>query len=132
MEKAIEVTCAIIIKNGRILATQRSDVMTFPLKWEFPGGKIKNGESAEDCIRRELKEELEIEVFIERKLSPSFYSGNSFSILLIPFIARFRLGKINLIEHKAAKWVNKTEMRDLDWAPADLPIVNLIISSNFI
>jgi 8-oxo-dGTP diphosphatase len=64
--KHIHVTCAIIEKDGKVLSTQRSESMSMPLKWEFPGGKIKAGESPSECLHRELQEELGVEVEIGR------------------------------------------------------------------
>ena len=69
--KHIHVTCAIIEKDGKVLSTQRSETMSLPLKWEFPGGKINDGERPEDCLSRELHEELGIAVVISRSLDPS-------------------------------------------------------------
>lgn len=64
----ITVVCAIIIKDGKILITQRSEFMSLPLKWEFPGGKLEDYESPEECLRRELKEELNINIHVLEKL----------------------------------------------------------------
>lgn len=83
----IDATCAIILYNNCILVTQRSEKMALPLKWEFPGGKLNKGESDEECILRETKEELNIEIEIIDKLTNSAYDYGTFSINLIPFIA---------------------------------------------
>lgn len=70
----LKVTCAIIIVKDKILVTQRSEKMKLPLKWEFPGGKIEGNESEIDCVKREIKEEINIEIEIIRKLSNKSYS----------------------------------------------------------
>lgn len=120
----IEVTCAIILINKKILVVQRSEKMNLPLKWEFPGGKIENGEDDEDCIKREIHEELNIKVDLISRLTPSHYNYPNFSIELIPFIAKYLDGEINLIEHKQYLLLEKEKLKGLDWAEADIPILN--------
>ena len=119
----INVTCAIILINGKILVTQRSEKMKLPLKWEFPGGKLEINESEIDCINREIKEELNIEIEVLKKLSNSIFDYGTFKINLIPFIANYISGEILLSEHKDYKLLDKSELLNLDWAEADLPIV---------
>jgi 8-oxo-dGTP diphosphatase len=123
MSNIINVTCAIIVIENKILVTQRSEKMKLPLKWEFPGGKLEENESEIECIKREIKEEINIEIEVLRKLSNSIYDYGNFKINLIPFIAQHILGEIKLIEHKDYKLLHKTELLSLDWAEADLPIV---------
>ncbi len=120
----IKVTCAIILFNRRILVVQRSENMKLPLKWEFPGGKIENGEEEEDCIRREIKEELNIIIDLITRLSPSHYDYPTFSIELIPFVANYFDGEIKLAEHKQYLLLEKEDLAKLDWAEADIPILN--------
>ena len=119
----INVTCAIILINGKILVTQRSEKMKLPLKWEFPGGKLEINESEINCINREIKEELNIEIEVLKKLSNSIFDYGTFKINLIPFIANYISGEILLSEHKDYKLLDKSELLNLDWAEADLPIV---------
>jgi len=123
----LQVTCAIIENNGKILCAQRSEKMKLPLKWEFPGGKIEEHESLEACLKREIREELGIEIEILEQL-PSFkhsYSAN-FSIELFPFRCKIINHEIQLAEHKQIKWLSLEKLKDLDWAEADVPIVNYI------
>ena len=82
----INVTCAIIVFNGKILVTQRSEKMILPLKWEFPGGKLEENENDIDCVKREIKEELNIEIEVLKQLSNSIYDYGTFKINLIPFL----------------------------------------------
>ncbi len=117
------VTCAVILKGNKILVTQRSESMLLPLKWEFPGGKIEHNESEEECIYREIKEELNIEIEIIKKLRESIYDYDNYSIRLIPFLANFTSGEIRLSEHKSFLWLQKEELNNLDWAEADISIV---------
>jgi 8-oxo-dGTP diphosphatase len=119
----INVTCAIILFENKILVTQRSEKMKLPLKWEFPGGKLENSESEIDCIKREIKEELNIEIDVLKSLSNSIYDYGNFKINLIPFISNYVSGEIILSEHKDYKLLDKSELLNLDWAEADLPIV---------
>ena len=123
MLNIINVTCAIIVIENKILVTQRSDKMKLPLKWEFPGGKLEENEAEIDCIKREIKEEINIDIEVVKKLSSSIYDYGSFKINLIPFIAKHVHGEIKLTEHKDYKLLQKTELLSLDWAEADLPIV---------
>ena len=119
----INVTCAIIYLNNKILVTQRSEMMKLPLKWEFPGGKLEDGESEIDCVKREIKEEINIDIEVLAKLSNSIFDYGVFKNNLIPFIANYVSGEIILSEHKDYKLLDKTELLNLDWAEADLPIV---------
>lgn len=119
----LKVTCAIIIKEGRILVTQRSEQMKHPLKWEFPGGKLNQNESEEDCIRREIKEELDIEISVIRKLSPQYFDYGDKQIFLLPFIAEHFKGTLKLTEHRDYKWADKPELRNFDWVQADVLVV---------
>ena len=120
----IDVTCALIIDNqNRLLAARRSNIMSLPLKWELPGGKVELGESPEECLIREIKEELDIEIEINKNLIPSTHSYPTVTIKLIPFICKQVSGKIALKEHADFKWLNTNELLDLDWAEADMPIL---------
>jgi 8-oxo-dGTP diphosphatase len=121
----IEVTCAIIEHNNKVLVTQRSEKMALPLKWEFPGGKIEKDESAEACLIREILEELNINIKIKKQLNNN---NNQYSetkiIKLIPFICELLSGDIKLTEHANFLWLSKNELVNLDWAEADVPILN--------
>jgi 8-oxo-dGTP diphosphatase len=119
----IPVTCAIIVKDGKVLAVQRSATMSLPLKWEFPGGKVIPGESEENCLKREIREELNIDISIAGKLGASVYDYGKFCIRLIPFLANYIGGDIILHEHSQMGWYDKEGLMALDWAAADLQIL---------
>ncbi len=119
----VNVTCAIILFHNKILVTQRSEKMKLPLKWEFPGGKLEEGENVFECIKREIKEEINIEIEVVKQLSSSIYNYGTFTINLIPFLSEYVSGEIILSEHKDYKLLDKLELLHLDWAEADLPIV---------
>lgn len=123
MLDTINVTCAIIIKENKILVTQRSETMKLPLKWEFPGGKLEENESEIECIKREIKEEINIEIDVLKRLTNSIYDYGTFKINLIPFLANYISGDIVLAEHRDFKLLEKSELLNLDWAEADIPIV---------
>jgi len=122
----IEVTCAIIVEKGRVLATRRSETMPHPLKWEFPGGKLKDGESPEVCIVREIREELGIEVEVKRKLGVVEHIYEEHSIRLISFVCTVIQGVIRLSEHVEYKWISCGELDSLDWLEADLEVVEIV------
>jgi 8-oxo-dGTP diphosphatase len=124
MAKTIRVTCAIIIKEERILVAQRGEKMDLPFKWEFPGGKIEANESADACLIREIKEELNIEIEIKKAFKSSFHSyDGGKEIELIPFLCGYIGGHLVLIEHHQIQWMEPENLLILDWADADVPIV---------
>ena len=123
----IKVTCSIITFQNKILAVQRSNRMSQPMKWEFPGGKIEPGETEIDCIKREIKEELNINIEVIERLTPSIYNYPNFTIELIPFTAIYVSGQLKLKEHHQYLLLEKNELHTLDWAEADLPIVNEMV-----
>lgn len=118
------VACAIIERDGLVLAARRSETMSMPLKWEFPGGKIKDGESPEACLVRELLEELAVTVAVRYPLAPVTWDYDSFSVTLHPFVCEIAEGTIILHEHKEVKWLAPAELPSLDWAEADFPVIS--------
>lgn len=125
----LHVACAIIEKNGRVLSTQRSAAMSLPLKWEFPGGKIQPNEPTEDCLRRELFEELGIQINVGRALPPHTYCYQTFAVTLYPFVCTVESGELTLYEHAAFVWLPPAELYTLDWAEADLPVIQTYLYS---
>lgn len=123
-KKSIDVTCALILFGKKVLVVKRSEMMNMPYKWEFPGGKVEKDETEEDCIKREIKEELNIEIELEGKLTPSIHNYPTFTIKLIPFIAKYVSGNLILREHSEHKFLAKKDLVTLDWAEADVPVVN--------
>lgn len=97
--------------------------MHLPLKWEFPGGKVDNGESLETCLKREIKEELDITIEIVQQLASNEHKYSDITIKLIPFICLWTKSDIHLKEHAAYQWLHPKNLLDLDWAEADIPIV---------
>lgn len=115
----LNVTCAIILKDNKILVTRRSESMPHPLRWEFPGGKIEPGETPEECLHREIMEELQIPLKIISPLSTQQHDYENFTINLMPFLCEYVSGPVCLAEHKEYRWCSVAELLKLDWAEAD-------------
>jgi len=116
---------AAIIKNeeGKILITQRNLKKSQGGLWEFPGGKIEANETQEKAIIREIKEELDIEIEVEKYLAEKVFEYPEKTINLIALECRKINGEIQLLEHEAYKWIDKTELENFEFAPADMFIV---------
>ena len=127
----IDVTCAIILKGKKVLVTQRSEIMNLPLKWEFPGGKIELNETAEFCLHREIKEELNIEISILKRIESKPFNYGNFKINLIPFVTKYVSGDISLAEHISFKWLAPEELKTLDWALADIPVLEEFLKLHY-
>lgn len=127
----INVACALIFNADKVLVAQRSASMKQALLWEFPGGKVEAGETAQQCLHREIKEELNIDIEILESLNPNLFSYDTFTIKLLPFICRYVSGTIQLTEHQECRWFSKNELGTLDWSPADVAIVNDMISRDW-
>ncbi|MFO7720819.1 MAG: (deoxy)nucleoside triphosphate pyrophosphohydrolase [Gillisia sp.] len=123
------VTCAIIEKDGLVLCAQRSEKMNLPLKWEFPGGKVEGDESLETCLKREIKEELGVEIEVLEQLPSNFHIYSNLKLELIPFRCSLQTFEIDLLEHLQILWLSIEKLQDLDWAEADVPIVNHYIQN---
>ena len=128
----IKVACAVIVNNNKILAAKRSEIMPHAGFWEFPGGKIEEGENAEDCLCREIAEELHCQVNVVEML-PSFQHEYSCKkIELIPFLCELNNGIPNPAEHEELCWLSKTELLNIKWLPADIPIAQYIVDRNLL
>jgi len=119
----IHVACAIIECNGLVLAAQRSASMSLPLKWEFPGGKIEPGESMPDCLMRELREEMGVEIHVGPPLSATTHHYPTFTVTLYPFRCSIESGTVTLHEHADMVWLEPDQLMALDWAEADGPVL---------
>ncbi len=123
--KPHEVVCALIVNSKRkILACQRSPERSLAGKWEFPGGKIEPGESAEVALKREILEELEVTISILKPLPVVKHKYPDIEIALSPFLCEIIGSEApNAIEHSQIRWVNLAEADEIDWAEADIPIL---------
>ena len=123
--KQIEVVAAVIIEDGRLFATQRG-YGDFKDYWEFPGGKIEPGETPEEALRREIREELDTTVEVGALLTTVEYDYPQFHLILHCFRCRVAEGSLTLKEHEAALWIELARLRELDWLPADLQLVPIL------
>jgi 8-oxo-dGTP diphosphatase len=96
-------------------------------KWEFPGGKLEQGESAEASLLREMQEELQLEIAILQPLHPVVHAYPDIEIELIPFLVKQIGGSLQLSEHDAFQWSSVEQLMEFDWAAADLPIVKQVM-----
>ena len=126
MDKIVTVTAAVLERDGRIIIAQRKGSDPLAGKWEFPGGKIEPGETPEQCLQRELNEEFDIDVSIGERLGANVHRYPHISIELIAFRASWIGGTIRMNDHKAYRWVTIDQLGGYDFAPADIPFVDML------
>ena len=120
--KRIEVVAGIIKDGDKIFATQRG-YGDFKDGWEFPGGKMEPGETPQQALARELKEELAIDVNVGDFLCTVDYDYPTFHLTMHCFYCSVTGGELTLLEHEAAKWLKTTELHSVNWLPADVEVV---------
>ncbi|QUO31013.1 8-oxo-dGTP diphosphatase MutT [Faecalicatena sp. Marseille-Q4148] len=123
--KTIRVVAAIIIDNKKVFATQRG-YGEFKDGWEFPGGKIDIGETPEEALIREIKEELDTEVEVLELLDTVEYDYPNFHLSMDCFICKIKTGDLVLKEHEAATWLTKDNLYSVEWLPADQELIEKI------
>lgn len=123
--KQIKVVAAIIKNEDKILATKRG-YGEFINMWEFPGGKIELGETKEQALVREIKEELNIEINVDKFALDIEYQYPNFYLFMSCFMCSIKEGSIELLEHNDGKWITKEELNTLNWLPADIDAVNYL------
>lgn len=123
--KTINVVAAIIRDGDRIFATQRG-YGEFKDGWEFPGGKVEEGETPQEALKREIEEELETEIEVGDYLTTIEYDYSKFHLSMKCYWAKIVEGKPVLLEHEAAKWLTKDTIDSVDWLPADLTIIGKV------
>ncbi len=128
MKKQIPVVGAIIFNQNQVLCAQRSETMSLPLMWEFPGGKIEDGESDIDALKREIREEMKCDLEVGEKVTTTTYEYDFAIIQLTTYRCKLKSQLPILTEHQAIKWLNKKDLKVLNWAPADIPAVDLIVN----
>jgi 8-oxo-dGTP diphosphatase len=121
--------CALVDADGRVLIAQRPEGKQLAGLWEFPGGKIEPGETAEETVVRELAEELGIETKVAclAPLTFASHSYDSFNLLMPLFVCRRFWGFPQPREHQALKWVRPKNLRDYPMPPADAPLIPFLI-----
>ena len=121
--KTIKVVAAIILHKGRVFATQRG-YGAFKDGWEFPGGKIEPGETPQEALTREIKEELDVEIEVNDFLEPVEYDYPEFHLSMDCFFCGIKSGEMVLKEHEAAKWLTEDTLDSVDWLPADKGLID--------
>ena len=132
MKKHYTVSAAIIVENKKILCVQRNkgkyDYISY--KYEFPGGKLEEGENEEDALKREISEELNLKIEVAEKFLIVTHEYLDVNLTMHSYLCKANTEKLVLKEHIDAKWLYKNELIELDWAAADLPIVSKVINTN--
>ena len=121
----IEVAAAIIRKEDKVFATQRG-YGEWKDWWEFPGGKIEQGETPEEALIREISEELSTEINVDELFSTVDYDYPTFHLTMHCFYCSVVGGELTLLEHEAAKWLTMSELHSVNWLPADVDVVTAL------
>ncbi len=124
-KKNIRVVAAVIREDGRVFATQRG-YGNYKDWWEFPGGKIEPGETPEAAVVREIQEELGTKVAVDRFLATVEYDYPEFHLSMDCFFCHIEEGELTLLEHEAAKWLPLGNLRQVNWLPADILVIEAI------
>jgi 8-oxo-dGTP diphosphatase len=123
--KQIEVVAAIIRKKDKIFATQRG-YGEWKDWWEFPGGKVEAGETPEEALKREIREELSTEIGVDEYLCTVDYDYPNFHLTMHCYLCSLLMDALHLNEHEAAKWLTKDELDSVKWLPADMEVIDKI------
>ena len=125
MKKQIDVAAAIIFKDNKVFAARRKPGIHLAGYWEFPGGKVERGETPKQCLFRELQEELCVTTKVGQYVGESLYDYGTKIIRLLAYQVEHIEGKFELIDHDEFCWLAAGELGSVEWAPADIPIVEL-------
>lgn len=129
MKRRITVVGAVIRSNGRILCAQRGPHGSLPGLWEFPGGKVEPGETARAALEREIAEELRCEVEVGERVVTTEYEYDFGVVSLTTFYCALINGSPTLTEHAQVRWLTPEDLRSIDWAPADIAAVDLLVAT---
>lgn len=121
-----QVTAAVIEKNGKILLAQRRQGDALGGKWEFPGGKLEPGETPEQCLRRELREEFGVDTRIGAFVCSSKFEYKHFPVELLVYRAEHLFGEFKLNEHDRIEWVAPADLSKYDLSSADIPVAAVL------
>jgi len=130
--KTVIVTAGVVVEREKVLVTQRKEDSSHGLLWEFPGGKVKDGEEPREALRRELKEELDIEVAVGMIFEVVYHLYPQYPILLLAYRCRIDKGVPTPLGCHDLRWVNLKELKKLAMPPADEPIRQHLCSSNLV
>ena len=123
MKKKLDVVAAVIFHEGRIFATQRG-YGNYRHKWEFPGGKLEIGETGEQAIVREIREELEADINVGELFYTVDHDYPEFHVTMYCYLCTLKSDHLTLVEHEAAKWLGRDDIDSVDWLPSDLEVVD--------
>jgi 8-oxo-dGTP diphosphatase len=126
MPKQIDVVGAVIVRDGLVFCAQRGPGSALGGMWEFPGGKLEPGESAEAALEREIREELACRVIVGDEITSTAYEYEFGIVHLTTYYCELAEGEPAISEHKAALWLPPSMLDSIEWAPADMPAVDLV------
>lgn len=128
MRKQINVVGAVIVRHGEVLCAKRGPLGSLAGHWEFPGGKIERGETARAALEREIAEELACRVDVGAELTTTTHDYDFGTVTLTTFWCQLIEGTPQLMEHAEVRWCPPNELENLNWAPADVPAVRMIVA----
>lgn len=128
MKKHINVVGAVVVRGDTVLSARRSTAMQLPGVWEFPGGKVEPGETPQQALRREMREELLCDVEVGEQVETTSHEYDFGVVTLTTFFATLLAGEPQLTEHSEVRWIPAAQLSSVEWAPADVPAVQRVVA----